>query len=652
MKRAKKTEKMIKNLFLKFFSKTSLLLAAALLIAAPVSTEGAEALRIEQQEEAYIGCEVVLSLKGDALGQEGVVYDWSFEGNAKPISLRKGGLECRFTPVDTEPVIAAVSASGPDGDSLGTANISVKAKEFNVEVVMIKPDPFLLWDVNKKQDVPAEGLIAGEPIRFTVALTPTFKDGIQCRWNTDASTAIREGGEKNEVTVVRNEIGDAVLSVVVSTASGTVLGHGEKSVNVPIARSRVDDSIRRRKAWGQWTEALDMWDAKNFDNAIVRAREAAENDPETLEISDGLRSMTANFNRVERSRKLSADAASLQNEHKPVEALKVMRRAYAAWPLEDIESNIRALEVEIDEARIRRQKAEWLKDTAAAYDQENLFEDALKYYRETMALVPDDGVAQRADRIEKRLASIAQANSLASEGEKLEAEGRLTEALEKYRDSLKLEAVSSVESHAQDLEEAIKERRTRAAALRREAADLQKKNQNAQALVRFKESQALWPDDALAKQIAALEKTVKSSSTQVVRAPEDFGIGTQADAMRLLQEGHALYKQGKYREALDSYRKSYAISRDPRLSDWISRVETSLREYESVLKANVLIKEANSLYNEGRYAEALAKYRESLSVHANAEVENFTRHIESTLGSADIVPTAAAGPATAASNPR
>ncbi|MDR3265465.1 MAG: hypothetical protein LBT15_05575, partial [Synergistaceae bacterium] len=295
-----------------------------------------------------------------------------------------------------------------------------------------------------------------------------------------------------------------------------------------------------------------------------------------------------------------------------------------------------------DALRVRRQQAEWLKDTAAAYDQENLFEDALKYYKETMALAPDEAVAQRADRIEKRLASIARANALAGEGHALESGGHFLEAVEKYRDSLKLEADADLENHARDLEDTIRERRTRAAALRREGSDLQKRNQNAEALVRYKESQALWAENDLAALIASLEKTVTASSGEVVRTPEDFGIGTRADATRLLQEGHALYKQGKYRDALETYRKSYAISRDQRLSDWIARVETSLREYESVLQANLLIKEANNLYNEGKYPEALSKYKESLGVHSNAEVENFMKHIENSLQSSDIVPTVSA----------
>ena len=587
--------------------------------------EAAYSLRVEQKDAAYIGCEVILSLDGDATKVADASYEWRIEGNAKPILFRRGGLECRITPVDTEPIMAFVSAFGSGGNFLTSSDIMLTAMEFSVDIIMIEPEPFMLWDANAKQDMAADGLIAGEPVQFEVKLVPDYKNPIHCVWNTDASTAIRSGENEERVTIVRNEIGDAELSIVVRDANGLVLGRGVKNVNVPIPRSMVDDSIRRRKAWNQWMEAQSQWDVKNFDDAVANATEASKIDQETLEITEGFNTMSANYARVLRSRKLTADAVALHGEQKYVDALKTYRRAYAAWALSETEGSIKALESEIDKIRIRRQQAEWLKDTGAAYDQEGLFEDALKYYKETLALQPDEAVSQRAERIEKRLTSIAQAKALSTEGRELESKGQLLEAVDKYKESLKFETDTALETHMRELEETIKERRARAAALRREAGDLQKRNNDAEALLRYRESHALWPDPELAKRIADMEKTVKETAQQVVRTPEDFGIGTQADAARLLQEGHALYKEGKYREALEIYRKSFSISKDDRLADWINRVETSLKEYEAVLKANLLIKEANNLYNEGNHVGALEKYKESLVIHPNAEVENFIK---------------------------
>jgi tetratricopeptide (TPR) repeat protein len=622
--------------WLKSTSLWGILCATTFFFATGAAAEGAEAFRIEQKEEAYIGCEVILSLAGDVVEAPGASFEWSFEGNVKPILLRRGGLECRFTPSDTEPIFASVTAVDAEGGALTSADVSLTPKEFVVDILMIEPEPFMLWDANAKQEVIADGLIAGEPVKFDLRLVPEYAKEIRCRWGADAATSIRGEEDERQVTIARNEIGDAELSVVVTDVNGIVLGRGSKNVSVPIPRARVEESIRRKSAWNQWLEALSLWDAKNFDDAMENAVAAADEDPETFEIAEGLKTMSGNFARVERSRKLTSDAAALQNEQKLVEALRIYRRAHATWTLSETETVIKYLEAEVDKMRLVRQQAEWLKDTAAAYDQEGFFEDALKYYKETLALQADDAVSQRAERIEKRLASIAQANAFANEGRALEASGRLLEALEQYRESLKLENDSELEAHAVELDDTIKERRNRAAALRREATDLERKNNDAEALLRYKESQALWPDADLEKRIADLEKTVTNASLQAVRSAEDFGIGTHADAMRLLQEGHTLYKGGKYRESLEVYRKSYAISKDQRLADWISRVETSLKEYESALQANVLIKEANNLYNEGNYLKALEKYKESLVIHSNPEVESFTKLIENNMSSADL----------------
>jgi tetratricopeptide (TPR) repeat protein len=602
---------------------------AALLLTAFPPAEGA-AFHIKQEADAYIGCEVVLSLSGDETETPGVSYEWSLTGNVKPIRFGKGGLECRFTPYDAESVSVSVSAIGPAG-LLSSASVSLTVKEFAIDISLVEGEPFMLWDPNGKRDVPAEGLIAGEPIRLSLRPVPEYKNKINCRWTTDAATAIRGGGEEPQVTISRNEIGDAEVSVVVTDASGVVLGRGRKNIAVPIARATVEESARRRSAWKQWLEASSLWDAKNFDEALSNAVAASETDSDTLEITEGLQVMRANHARVERSRKLHEEAEALYKKERLIDALKTYRRAQVVWALPGTDDAIRNLEMEIDKLRVNRQQAEWLKDTASAYDQEGFFEDALKYYRQTLTLAPDEAVVQRADRIEKRLASIAQAKLLAEEGRRLETTGQLLDAVGKYKESLNSNPNEELAVHTRELEETIKERRARAGVLRREAAELQKKkNNDAEALLRYKESQALWPDPDLVKRIAELEKIV-TTPRQVMRSAEDFGIGTQADAARLFQEAHALYKQGKFREALDIYRKSYAISKDERLATWIGRVESSLKEYEAVLQANALIKEGNRLYSEGRARESLVKYRESLVIHRNDEVENFIRFVEENL---------------------
>jgi tetratricopeptide (TPR) repeat protein len=601
------------------------------------AAEGAGPFRVERQGDAYIGCEVLLTLAGEEAETPETVYEWSLKGSAQAILLRKGGLECRFTPYDTKPITASVTAIGAGGSVLASAEITLAAKEFSVDISRVEGSPFMLWDAAAKKDVAAAEVVAGEPAHFRLKLTPEYGDEkrLRIRWDTDASTGIVRGEEEPQVTIVRNEVGEAEVSVVVRDGNGLVLGRGSASVRVPISRSKVDESNRRRRAWMQWLEALNQWEEKKFDEAAEGAKAAAQIDPENPELADEVKALLARHLRTERARRFAAEAEALRTEKKIVEALKLYRRSYAAWPLEETQKPIAALEAEINAMRVKAQEMEWLRDTATGYDQENLFADALVFYKKILTLVSDDAVAQRADRIEKRLLSMERAKALVGEGRELEAGGRLQDALDKYKESLTLEADAEISAHAGELEGAIRDRRAQAASLRREAAGLQRRRDNAQALLRYLESRALWPDAEADRQIAELEKIVGDPSSEDIRSSEDFGIGTRADAVRFRRMGHDLYTEGRYREALTHYRKSYLVSEDKQLKDWIERVEVPLREYEAVQEANALIKEGNALYNAGRFAEALAKYKASLLVHPSVEVENFVKKLESTTEKTD-----------------
>jgi tetratricopeptide (TPR) repeat protein len=608
------------------------LLAAALLVLCGAA-EGAGLFRVEQQGDAYIGCEVVLTLAGEEAERPGIAYEWSFRGNAQAILLRRSGLECRFIPYDTKPIAALASAVGADGKILASAEISLTAREFSVGIVRVDEKPFMLWDPAVKKDVPISEAVVGEPAHFRLQLTPAYTDEkrLRIRWDTDAATGIVKGGNEPQVTIVRSEVGESEISVVVTDDKGLVLGRGSETVRVPVSRSKVDESNRRKRAWKQWLEAQSQWGEKDYDKAAESARTAAKIDPESPDLAEGVRAMLASHLRTERARRFAAEAESLRNAKKFVEALRLYRRSHAAWPAEETQKAIGVLEKEVDAMRLKAQEIEWLRDTATGYDQEGLFTDALGFYRKILTIASDDSVVQRIDRIEKRLLSMERAKVLIGEGRELEARERLQDALDKYKESLKLEADSDIAGHARELEGVIRERKARAASLRREGADLQKRKDNARALLRYMESQALWPDAEANRQISALRRIVGKPSSQDIRSSEDFGIGTRADALRFQRMGHSLYTEGLYREALIAYRKSYAISEDKRLKDWIERVEIPLREYEAVQKANALIKEGNSLYNSGLFSEALEKYKASLLVHPNAEVENFVKKLEITM---------------------
>lgn len=620
-------------IFTKKTLKSALLLSAYLLL--NLSAAQADTLQLVQDGEAYTGREVTLSLSGTEAYPD-AAYEWSFSGSARPISLRKGATQCVLTPVDTSPLHISVAAVAHDRNILAKADLTIKAREFTVNIITSAAKPVLLWDSAEKKETQSDKLAVNEPVSFRAELDPPYHGEIKYQWKTDASAAILSDNSSQEFTVSRSEIGEFEISVSAFNNSGVLLGQFRDNPVIAISSSDIQTSKDRKNAWAKWLDAKSAWEQKNYTAAIKGAKEAYELDKEAPEIAGGLNAMLADFARIERALQIMQKVQELKKSNNLSEALKTCRRAAIVWETPESASAIRELEEEINSLRLKRQEKEWLLDTASAYDQEGLFSDALNFYKKSQEFEPSKEVQERIERISKRLTDIGEADKLLDKGIAAEKDGKITEALEFYKKSLQLDPKQELKVHSDELERTLTARKNKAAALFKEGAELQKKHKDAEALLRYQESQLLWPDSDTQKRITDLARTEKKSPSGALRKPEDFGIGTKADAARLLNEADALYKAGKYNEALALYRKSHAISKDSALLVWIQRIEASLKEYDAVSKANAIIKEANSLYNMGKIKEACAKYKESQQINFNQEVAAFIKQLEASVLSSDV----------------
>lgn len=598
----------------------------------------ASALQIVQREEPYVGQEIILSLQGDVLSQN-PFFEWRISGDVKPIVLRNAGMECAFAPSNTSAIDIEVIAQNNGGQIMASTTLSLRPSYFDVKIEQLEEEPLMLWDIQAKEERPTSELVSNRPIRFAAKLTPSYKGELHYAWTSDASTSILSSADAPMLTIARGEIGDSELAVQVFNATGVSLGSASRTVSIAIPSSRIEDSVRQKRGWLDWQEAQSLWAQNRYSDGVDLAKRASSSVPEDPDISGGLKVMSANYNRVLRAFQLQKTGEEQREKNQLAEALKTYRRARVVWPMSEFDTDIQELEEAINAIRLQHQQAEWLKDTASAYDQEGFLQEALDYYAQSQALLPSQPVEERVERINRRLALIAEADKLAGIGNSLERNGKIIEAIANYKASLESNPDDSLSQHVKELEEIAGQRKKQAAILFREGVDLQKKKKPSEALLRFRESEGLWSSPDTEKRINALGKEVQIPKDSVIRAPEDFGIGTRADATRFLTSGNKLYGEKRYREALAQYRKSYAISKDRILSELIRKLETSLKEYEAIQAANKLIKEANLLYNQGLLQEAAVKYRKSLSAHPNTEVEAFLNHLEKTASiSVDVSP--------------
>ena len=578
--------------------------------------------------DPHVGEQVIFSVQTSQIPSGGSV-EWSVAPTTGKtparISLRAGGREFAFTPLDTKPVKVTANFINSQGDIVETSEKVINPGEFVINASVVVDKPLTLWDAEKHSNFVLEpsDLLANTPIKIRAELAPDFKGEHTFKWVSDAATALMSQ-DNDEIFIRRGSVGESELTVTAFNSSGIRLGQGSTKVKINIPMSRYEDSSREREAWNLWQKAQESWEAKNYAEGVKLATRAAGLAPRDKEISEGLRAMNTNFARFTKAEKLRSDAVTLDKNKKFDDALKNLRAAAVIWPLDTDAEKISEAERKVNDYRLLVQQSNWLIDTGRAYDSENMFEEAIDYYTKGIAIVSNDAVSERIERIKNRLTLIANADKYAGEGNTLEREGNLTEALQRYGASVLSNPDATLKAHIEELQNVISRRERQAQALYREGNELLRKNQNQEALKRFRESLNVWPNDQ-ARQRANQLRNVRLPADTVLRGPEDFGIGTRIDAQRITNQADELYAQGKFDEALALYRRAQTISANPQLKDWLTRFERTIRERDAVNAANKQIAQANALYKAGKVKEALDLYRQSLATHPNPEIEAFLK---------------------------
>ena len=597
-------------------------LICAVLCFASVSFAASPAIKLN--EEAHVGERVVL----EADIPLGNSIEWSVSPTTGKtpdrISVRSNGHEFTFIPLDTQPIKVVASLVDRNGEIVSTNELIVTPKEFKIDVEILGGEALKLWDASKRTDYTLDSsvLMANVPIKIRANLKPAFKGSYSLTWTADAATALLSP-DKGGISIRRGSIGDSEIYVKAFNSYGTMLGTGSGVIKITLPYSTFENSSRDRTAWQNWQKAQELWTNKNYAQAVELAKSASDLSPRDPEISEGFRSMNMNFARFNRAVKLREAAAKFDSEKKLDEALKNLRAAQVIWPLDNGEAEIKAAEKKVDDFRELQQKANWLRDTASAYDNEGMFEDALEYYEQSLALVPSQSISERAEKIRNRLALMSDADKYAAEGSKLEREGKLQEALNHYTASVMSNPDVVLHQHIEELQNVIARRERQANILYREGQDQQRRNKIQEAMRLYTESINMWPTENAQNRLRQLSRGNRLAAGTVIRTPEDFGIGTRMDSQRLIQAADKLYSEGKVQEAIATYKRAIAITPSDGMKNWVTRLEDTIKENAAVETANKQIKEANALYRAGKVKEALELYRKSLTTHKNAEIEAF-----------------------------
>ncbi len=253
---------------------------------------------------------------------------------------------------------------------------------------------------------------------------------------------------------------------------------------------------------------------------------------------------------------------------------------------------------------------------------------ALASADEAKALQPtNERIANYRKLIEQRLAAgekenekIKAAKELRDRGEAAQKQGKIPEAVSSFRESLKILPDPALEAHVKTLETRLAQDREKVETAKR----LRAEGEALQGRGKTAEAVAKYRESLKYVPDARLEEHVKVLESKL--AGETAKIET---AKRLRAEGEALQGQGKTAEAVAKYRESLRYVPDAKLDEHIRVLEAQdARQAGQRKTADQLWQDGTALFNQGRPGEALAKFKESLKYSSSPERVKVVQDLE------------------------
>jgi tetratricopeptide (TPR) repeat protein len=624
--------------------------------------------------------------------------------NAQMLKESQDGKEITFTLKDDKPVPIKVLALVKDkGDNLGEASGTVQAKKFQVSATVVGPlgpEP-MKWDPVRKGLVPDPKAIAiHQNVRVKAAITPEPPKGpVRWRWAVNPDSHIVSGQGGAEIMVNRSQTGSCEITVTAEDSQGSDLGKASTafsvSVNQGVISKEIRDAAQKKAAEGKLEEAIElMGQAVKLDpgSANTNYLKKLKADKETIAKQlEKTRSLISQGKFAEAEKELAA-AKSLNAKYPPlVEAEKQLAAAKSGLK-QQVETKLAqakslASQGRLDEAIKLAQEvakldpqnpaaaklvAEWqglkgkvekLKAEGKTLESQGKLGEAITKYQEALKLLTDAQLAQHMAELQGKLTKERQSHDLGDklrkEGEVLEGQKKLVEAIGKYQESLKYLPDSKLSEHVKALQAKLGEEKQKletAKRLRNEGAALQQQGKLAEAITKYQESLKSVADPNLEAHIKTLQaKLDQAKQKQLAQEKEKQEKAKQTaankeTAKRLRNEGVTLQQQGKLAEAITKYRESLRYYPDPGLEAHIKTLQTKLdqakqnqaaqekakqgKEKQAAANketARRLINEGVALSKQGNMNGALAKFKEAYTYFPDPKLKNGIDQLEAQL---------------------
>ena len=514
-------------------------------------------------------------------------------------------------------------AQGKAGAELAKVSEAVKARDFK-QALTLAGEVRKTTKLNQKQDAELAGL------------ERTARD--QEAKKERARTLLRSA----EAKLGKNDYDGALTDLAGGVAASQDLWSAKDPEPARFAtlKTQTETKAKRLKellpAIQQAAEGKPVPPAEELKKALASADEAKALQPTNERIAtyrklieQRLAAGEKESEKIKAAKELRDRGEAAQKQGKIPEAISSFRESLKILPDPALEAHVKTLEARLAQDREKVETAKRLRAEGEALQSQGKTAEAVAKYRESLKYVPDARLEEHIKVLEAKLAGeaakIETAKRLRAEGEALQSQGKTAEAVAKYRESLKYVPDAKLEEHIRVLEaqearqvgqrkaadqfwqegtalfnqgrpgEALAKfkeslgygsdasrqkyvadleaRRTKAVALRDEGSTLQNQNRLSEAVAKYKESLTVWPDPGLSSHIATLEGKLKQDADTAAR---------KAKAKQLRDEGYALQQRNQLQAAVGKYRESLAVWPDPQLEDYIRQLETKIASTSSI----------------------------------------------------------------------
>ena len=636
------------------------------------------------KDTPLIGETVKLTVKEEpAMNDDIISFWWEIKGDATspgPVPNVQNNRAYSFKPKNDKPVTVTVHGKAKVGGyDLGSADAKITPKSYQVSISEPRylESPPEIWQCDTQLGrAQSCGMVKLKPNQFTVHRDIFMKANItpqpespRYKWTIDPSGSCGLPGIGSEIKLNCGKTGTYTVKVQVSNADGAGLGEASQSVTISVSAEQISGSKKSKEAYEKVQNAKDLVSKGKLDEGMSLVDEAVRLDDKNTEA----KTLAGKWKKEKDL--IATNIAKLKkyiNEKKFADAEKELtepRKIHPKYqPVVDAEKQLKdALDIQKKEMSARLAAAKdmvskgkldegiisvesVIREDAQNVEAKRLFEqwknekktvevrlakikgyvdagritDAEKEFAEVVKLHPKYPPVIEAEKTLKqgkeKKANKDASDKLWNEGVALYNQKKVTEAIVKFKESVKYQSTPERVKYIQDLEIGVaKEKANKDASdkLWNEGVALYNQKKVTEAIAKFKES---------------LKYNPAADRTSYVRDLETKADMLKMQCKQLNDEGARLQSAGMLKEALVKFTEHQRLCPSPQMENHIRQIQAKAKEMdESKAKkahAKILRDQAYALQQQNRLKEAIAKYKESLAYFQDPELERYVRQVE------------------------